>query len=96
MTGGFIKAIGIGASILGVGATLVSDWINDIKMEEAIEEKAGFSLLWNRINNKKAASISTDIPGLDFDNQQNYPELMNEVIDKVIALRAAFSPFINS
>lgn len=39
MTGGFIKAIGIGASILGVGATLVSDWVNDMKMEEAIEEK---------------------------------------------------------
>lgn len=39
MTGGFIKAIGIGASILGVGATLASDWINDIKMEKTIEEK---------------------------------------------------------
>ncbi len=39
MTMGIIKAIGIGASVLGVGATLVGDWVNDMKMEETIEEK---------------------------------------------------------
>ncbi len=39
MNSGLIKTLGIVASVVGVGATLVSDWVNDKKMEEKIEEK---------------------------------------------------------
>ena len=34
-----INRIGFAATIIGIGATLLSDWVNEKKMEEEIEEK---------------------------------------------------------
>lgn len=34
-----IKVLGIAATAVGMGATLVTDWVNDKKMDEKIEEK---------------------------------------------------------
>lgn len=78
-------------------------WINDDKKlfdyfyenKAAIEEAAGAELDWDRLNNRKAAVICTTIPGLNFKKQENYHELMEKTIDTVIAMRAAFKPFIN-
>lgn len=55
MTAGVIKVIGIGASVLGVGATLISDWVNDIKMEETIEQKVNeaFAKFENKEDNEE-------------------------------------------
>ena len=39
-----IKIIGLAASLLGIGATLVSDWVNEKKMDEKIGEKIGEAL----------------------------------------------------
>lgn len=33
------KVIGIVATVIGAGLTLVTDWVNDKKMEEKVEEK---------------------------------------------------------
>ena len=48
----------------------------------------------NRIDNKKASSINTIIPDLDFNKQDNYAQLMDDIIDKVILLRKAFTPYL--
>ena len=34
----YIKAIGFGATVLGIGANLVSDWVKDRKMNDTINE----------------------------------------------------------
>lgn len=34
-----IKIIGFFATIIGIGTSLLSDWVNEKKMEEEIEEK---------------------------------------------------------
>lgn len=34
-----IRFIGFGAAILGMGVNLLSDWVNEKKMDEKIEEK---------------------------------------------------------
>ena len=34
-----IKVLGIVTSLIGVGASLVSDWVNERKMEEEIDKK---------------------------------------------------------
>ncbi len=39
MNSNLLKIIGLAASIIGAGATLVSDFVNDKKMEEKIDEK---------------------------------------------------------
>ena len=40
----FIKALGIFATIVGVGATLLTDYVNEKKMDEKIEEKVNAAL----------------------------------------------------
>ena len=59
-----------------------------------IEEVAGIKLLWARMDGRKVSGISTDIMGLDFNKQENYPELMNEIIDKVLTIKQSFTPYI--
>ena len=77
-------------------------WIADNKelfdaMKEhraEIEETAGFPLEWDRLDKKKASVICAVIPGLDFNDQRNYHELMNKAIDMVLAERKAFALYI--
>lgn len=40
----WIKAIGVAATVIGVGANLITDWVNEQKMDEKIEEKVGEAL----------------------------------------------------
>lgn len=80
----------------------VGVWIADNKElfdhfynhKDEIEELCGFELVWDRLDNKKAAFACAYIEGLNFDKQDNYPELMNKTIDLVITLKKAFVPFI--
>ena len=44
ISGGLIKTLGIVATVVGLGATLVTDWVNDKKMDEKIEEKVNEAL----------------------------------------------------
>ena len=39
MTFGTIKMIGIGASIVGAGATLVSNWVESKKLDQRIDQR---------------------------------------------------------
>ena len=59
-----------------------------------IESELGLSLDWQRLNNRKASRIKYLIYGLNFDNHENYSELMNEIIDKVILMRKVFIKYI--
>lgn len=59
-----------------------------------IEEAAGFPLDWYRLDKKKASVICALIPGLDFNNADNYPELMNKAIDMVLSEKKAFLPYL--
>lgn len=84
------------------GNIVVDVYINDnkdlfdelYKYKDEIEEKLGFSMTWERINDKKASRIKYFIPGLDFDRQDNYPMLMQEIIDKVIVIREVFRGYL--
>ena len=39
-----IKVIGFAATILGLAATVVTDWVNEKKMEEMVDEKVQAAL----------------------------------------------------
>lgn len=39
-----IKVLGLAATVIGVAATLVTDWVNDQKMDEKIESKVNEAL----------------------------------------------------
>ncbi len=40
----WIKVIGMAATIIGVGMNLITDWVNEQKMDEKIEEKISEAL----------------------------------------------------
>lgn len=44
MTNKIVKVIGFAATVLGFGATLVSEWVKDKEMDEKIEEKVNRAL----------------------------------------------------
>lgn len=44
MNGKMIKIIGVAATIIGVGVNLLTDWVNEQKMDERIEEKVNEAL----------------------------------------------------
>lgn len=39
-----IKILGLTATVIGVAATLITDWVNEQKMDEKIEEKVNEAL----------------------------------------------------
>lgn len=45
MNGKIIKIIGFIATVAGVGANLITDWVNEKKMDEKIEEKVNEALV---------------------------------------------------
>lgn len=80
----------------------VSLWISDnkdifdalLQRKDEIEEALGFALEWNRLDNKKASYICTYIKGLDFKKQDNYPMLMEQIIDLALKMRNVFPKFM--
>lgn len=40
----WIKAIGVAATVIDVGVNLITDWVNEQKMDEKIEEKVSEAL----------------------------------------------------
>lgn len=103
-------SVAIGSSEAHIDISLVNKdhqirvelWIIDSKelfdslfqKREEIEAALGFGLAWNRMNGKKASTISTSIQGLNFKLQDNYPQLMNEIIDLVVKMKQVFPRFM--
>ena len=104
-------SVAIGSSQCHISIDLVNKehrirvgvWVSDNKElydcfyehKDEIEDSAGCNFVWDRLDNKKAAIICTYISGLNYNKQENYPELMNKIVDLVIVMRSAFTPFIN-
>ena len=100
-------SVAVGSSLCHVSIDLVNKdhfvrvglWIDDNKelfdqlcmQKEEIEQEIGMKLNWERLDGKKAASICTQIPGLDFNHQENYPELMEKIIEISVKFRDTFS-----
>lgn len=47
MTEKFIKAIGFAATLVGMGATIVSNWVNDKNLDAKIDSKLAEALSKN-------------------------------------------------
>lgn len=62
--------------------------------KEEIEKKLGFEMEWQRLDNKKVSRIRTYIDGLNFDNQENYPELMSKTVELVIKMKTVFKGYL--
>ena len=65
-------------------------------LKNVIEIELGFSLDWQRMDNKKASRIKYAVPGLNFDDHSNYNTLIEEVITKVLLMKKVFGKYIKS
>ena len=80
----------------------VGFWITDNKElfdalyrnKEIIESEFGSELVWYRLDNKKASIVCAYINGLDFKKQNNYPELMQMIVDTVVKLRNVIKSYL--
>jgi hypothetical protein len=62
--------------------------------KQEIEKELGFNLDWQSKDGKKASRILYKFDGLNFDDQSNYRELMEKIIDYVIKMRSVFSNYV--
>lgn len=84
------------------GVIIVEFYITDNKdlfdklydFKEEIETQLGFTMTWDRLDSKKASRIKYYIDGLNFDNHENYDELMNKSIDAAVKIRDVFKKYL--
>lgn len=102
--------IAVGKSGVGIAVTLVQKdncvgvelYISDDKelfdklesLKAEIENKLGFNMDWQRLENAKASRMIYKISGLNFDDHSNYDKLIDEAIDKVIAMKKVFKEYL--
>lgn len=95
--------VSIGTSEAHLSITLVNKenyvgielYINDNKdlynsifsKKDEIEKELSLNFDWQRLDSKKACRIIFRMDGLNFGDHSNYNQLMNEIIDKVVAIR---------
>ena len=80
-------------SYIGVELTIADNkaLFDKIYEERAnIQKELGFELDWQRLDNSRASRILYKIDGLNFNDHSNYDKLIEEAIDKVIAMREVF------
>ncbi len=64
------------------------------KMLKLVESMLGLSLVWDRLDDKKASRIKYSLNGLNFADHSNYLELMNKTIDVAVKMRDVFKKFL--
>lgn len=64
-------------------------------LKQDIENDAGHSLEWRNSDKLKKSEIIYEIPGLDFDNDNNYAYLMQTTLDNVVRLKDIYVKYLN-
>lgn len=62
--------------------------------KEKIENTLQMSFSWERLDGKKASRIKHDVLELDFSDHSNYPQLMDECIEKILKMRDVFKKYV--
>lgn len=65
-----------------------------LEHKDEIEKAVQCEVNWYPLDKAKSSAVSAVIPGLDFENQTNYPELMNKAIDVTIAMMNVCLPVL--
>lgn len=77
-----------------------SDKINKRRFDELykhkkeIEKIFGKKLIWQRLDTKRASKIRFNIPGIGLRDKEKWSELQNKMIDAMIRLEKACTPYI--
>lgn len=64
------------------------------KHKETIERSFGSPLTWERLDNKRASRIAKYLESGGYRDQERWPSIADEMIESMVALERALSPFI--
>ena len=59
-----------------------------------IENEVGHTLDWRNSDGFKKAEIVYEIPGLDFDDDSNYNDLMRDTLENIVQLKAIYIKYL--
>ncbi len=62
--------------------------------KEIIEQEIGYKLDWKKDCSETVSRISYNLKGLDYDNKENYNEIMNQMIDIILKMKTVFKKYM--
>lgn len=63
-------------------------------MKEDIEKDAKHPLIWRNFDSLKKSEIIFEIPGLNFDDDSNYDDLMRDILENIVLLKAIYIKYL--
>lgn len=63
-------------------------------MKEDIEKDAEHPLIWRNFDSLKKSEIIFEIPGLNFDNDSNYDDLMHDTLENIVRLKDIYIKYL--
>ena len=64
------------------------------KFKDDIEKDVMYPLIWKNIDNLKQSEIIFEIPGLNFDDDSNYEDLMHDTLENLVRLKDVYIKYL--
>lgn len=80
---------------LGLYITNDKEWFDKLYLhKEEIEQEIGFKLDWKRDCSETVSRVSYNLKGLNYENKENYSDLMNQMIDIILKMKMVFKKYM--
>lgn len=80
---------------LGLYITNDKEWFDKLYLhKEKIEQEIGFKLDWKRDCSEIVSRVSYNLKGLNYENKENYSDLMNQMIDIILKMKMVFKKYM--
>lgn len=80
---------------LGLYMTNDKEWFDKLYLhKEEIEQEIGYKLDWKRDCSDNVSRVSYNLKGLNYENKENYSDLMNQMIDIILKMKMVFKKYM--
>lgn len=80
---------------LGLYMTNYKEWFDKLYLhKEEIEQEIGYKLDWKRDCSETVSRVSYNLKGLNYENKENYSEIMNQMIDIILKMKTVFKKYM--
>ena len=80
---------------LGLYMTNDKEWFDKLYLhKEVIEQEIGYKLDWKRDCSETVSRVSYNLKGLNYENKENYSEIMNQMIDIILKMKTVFKKYM--
>ena len=64
------------------------------KFKDDIEKDVMYPLIWKNIDSLKQSEVILEIPGLNFDDDSNYDDLMHDTLENIVRLKDIYIKYL--